>query len=348
MDLQSRTDYSDQWPDAWTDRTLTMLRAGRLESCRKDLAELGGRGLFEEETTDLDAERLFEQSWMKGEEKVPRLHTVEEMRGKVVGQFATEFALLSPEEHDLVLKMAVMGGEFPLYDWNDLIPARSLIRRLWCRIHPERSDWLVLPRAFCLFALASAVSEEGRKIKEIVDDIITATEDTLYLTGAVSARTVIQDLGWKLQGSSAANREDLYRRLILAAFDTVTNLDGNLMIVHPGLADPYSFLSRPERTQSWKKEPDVEEIYGSLMDMEDPMYDRMLAAIQGLTRQDSGAEDTVEDLILMAKQRAPLSEMREVLSRRIICMPTEEMMLALTDIRERTPEWLGMHMLRTQ
>ena len=78
------------------------------------------------------------------------------------------------------------------------------------------------------------------------------------------------------------------------------------------------------------------------------MYDRMLAAIQGLTRPEAGAEDTVEDLILMAKQRAPLSEMREVLSRRIICMPTEEMMLALTDIRERTPGWLETHMLRTQ
>ncbi len=348
MDFKSRTTYSDQWPDRWPDRTLTLLRAGRLESCRKDLAELGGRGLFEEETTDLDAERLFDQSWMKDEEKQPRLHTVEEMRSQVVGQFAPEFALLSPEDHDLVLKMAVMGGEFPLYDWNDLIPARSLIRRLWCRIHPERGDWLILPRGFCLFALARAVSEEGKKIKGIVDEMITATENTLYLTGAMSARTVIRDLGWKLQGSTAANREDLYRRLILAAFDTVTDLDGNLMIVHPGLADPYSFLARPERTQWGKTEPDTERIYGTLMDMEDPLYDRMLNAIQGLTRPETGSEDTVEDLMVMAKQRAPLSDMREVLSRRIICLPTEEMMLAMKDIRERTPEWLGMHMLRTQ
>ena len=159
---------------------------------------------------------------------------------------------------------------------------------------------------------------------------------------------VIRDRAWKLQGSIAENREDLYRRLILAAFDTVTDLDGSLMIIHPGLADPYAFLARPERTQWGKTEPDTERIYGTLMDMEDPLYDRMLAAIQGLTRPEAGSEDTVEDLMVMAKQKAPLSAMREVLSRRIICMPTEEMMSALAAIREQTPEWLGMHMLRTQ
>ena len=149
------------YPDQWTDRTMTTLRAGRLEACERDLEGLGRSGLFEEGTTDLDAERLFDISWMKGEEKIPRLHTVEEMRAQVLGQFAQEFALLSPEEHDLVLKMSVIGGEFPLYDWNDLIPARSLIRRLsgvrltpWARtcsisVHRfSRSRATPLPRMF--------------------------------------------------------------------------------------------------------------------------------------------------------------------------------------------------------
>ena len=48
----------------WTDRTLSILRASRLESCEKELAGLGGCGLFDAETTDVDAERLFEISWM--------------------------------------------------------------------------------------------------------------------------------------------------------------------------------------------------------------------------------------------------------------------------------------------
>ncbi|MBR2824634.1 MAG: hypothetical protein IKE24_13250 [Clostridia bacterium] len=336
------------YPDQWTDRTMTTLRAGRLEACERDLEGLGGSGLFEEGTTDLDAERLFDISWMKGEEKIPRLHTVEEMRAQVLGQFAQEFALLSPEEHDLVLKMSVIGGEFPLYDWNDLIPARSLIRRLWCRLHPERHNWLVLPSAFCLFALATSVSEEAKRVKEIVDETIETVENTLYLAGAMTADTVIRDLAWKLQGSMAADQEHLYRRLLLSAFDTIVDMEGRLILIHPGLADPYGFLKQPERRQLGQDWTAMADIYASLMDVEDPLYDRMLNAITGVTRQEAGAEDTVEDLILLAKQGATLPEMRDVLSRRIICMPTDEMMRALSDIRERTPGWLRLRMNRAQ
>ena len=335
-------------PDRWSDRTLTNLRAGRLEACEKDLAGLGGSGLFEEQTTDLDAERLFQNSWMKWEEKIPRLHKVEEMRAQVLGQFPQEFALLSPEEHDLVLKMSVIGGEYPLYDVNDLIPARSLVRRLWCRMHPVRSNWIVLPRALGLFALATAVSEEAKKTKEIVDETIETVENTLYLVGAMAADTVIRDLGFKLQHSSAEGKEHLYQRLVLSAFDTITDMDGRLVLIHPGLADPYGFLERPERRRIVQNPQRMAEIYTTLMDVEDPLYDRMLGSIQGLTRPEAAAEDTVEDLMLLAKQGAPLSEMRDVLSRRIICMPTEEMELALAEIRKMTPGWLTLNMGRVQ
>lgn len=343
MDSETR-----MYPDRWTDRTMSNLRAGRLESCERDLAELGGSGLFEEKTTDLDAERLFGISWMKGEEKIPRLHKVEEMRAQVLSQFAQEFALLSPEEHDLVLKMTVMGGEYPLYDWNDLVPARSLIRRLWCRLHPERKNWLVFPKALGLFALAAAVSDETGKIREIVDQTIETVENTLYLAGAMAADTVIRDLGFRLQGSTAAGMEHLYRRLLLSAFDTVTDLRGRLILIHPGLADPYGFLEQPERLQVGRDQRYMEDIYASLMDVEDPLYDRMLESLQGLMRPEAVAEDTAEDLMLLAKQGAPLSEMRDVLSRRIICMPTKEMNLALSEIRKRTPGWQNLNMGRVQ
>ena len=94
-------------PTKWMDRTLSILRASRLQTCEKELAGLDGCGLFDEKTTDLDAERLFELSWMAGEEKEPRLHTIQEMRNEVLRQFPAEFSLLSPEEFDLAFKLAV-------------------------------------------------------------------------------------------------------------------------------------------------------------------------------------------------------------------------------------------------
>ena len=60
------------------------------------------------------------------------------------------------------------------------------------------------------------------------------------------------------------------------------------------------------------------------------------------------AEDTVEDLILLAKQGAPAEEMRQVLAARIICMPTAEMEAALQALHDRIPKWFTLNMERVQ
>ena len=339
---------ANQRPVPWVDRTLTLLRAGRLESCEKELAGLGGLGLFDQETTDTDAERLFEMSWEAEEEKEPRLHNIEEMRKRVMERFPAEFALLSPEEADLALKLALFGGEMPLYDWNDLIPARSLIKRLWCRVDPERRNWIIMPRWICLTTVLLTASEETQKVRETMERIIDTADNTLYLAGAMPAETVIRDIAWQTQGTVGANHSELYGRTVKAAFETMRDREGRLMLIHPGLADPYGFLQRPERFALTGDPEKMEEIYGSLMDMEDPLYDRMLGTIENLTRQETGAEDTVEDLMLLAKQGAPVPEMREVLASRIICLPTEEMNNALKELHDRVPKWAMLSTGRTQ
>ena len=335
-------------PVRWTDRTLSILRASRLESCEKELAGLGGCCLFDPGTTDAEAERLFEISWMAEEEKNPALHTIREMREKVLTRFPAEFSLLSPEEADLAFKIAVCGGEIPLWDENDLIPARSLIKRLWCHVDPKRKDWIAMPKCIGLVILLLTAKDETRQTREIVEKIVETVDNTLYLAGAMPAEIVVRDMGWQLQGTLAADQPVLYRRMLRAAFETMTDREGRLMLVHPGLADPRGFLQRPERFTLATDQQRMEEIYESLMEVEDPLYERMLDVIRLLTRPESGAEDTVEDLILLAKQGAPVQEMREVLASRIICLPTEDMLAALKDIHDRVPKWNLLNMARVQ
>ena len=147
-------------PDTWMDRTLSVLRAGRLEACGKEFAGLGGCGLFDAETTDADAERLFAESYYAQEEKEPRLHRIEELRVRVLSQFPAEMGLLSPEEYELVVKAALFGGEMPIFDWNDLIPARSLIRRMWCRAGRRRATGSACPGSSGRRAMLMLASEE--------------------------------------------------------------------------------------------------------------------------------------------------------------------------------------------
>ena len=335
-------------PVRWTDRTLSVLRASRLEACEKELAGLGGHGLFDADTTDLDAERLFDESFFAEEEKEPRLHTIEELRVRVLSQFPAEMGLLSPEEYDLTVKLALFGGEMPIYDWNDLIPARSLIRRMWCRARPERGNWIRMPRQICVAALLMQASEEMKTVRDVATGIMDTVDNTLYLAGMMPAETVMKDMTFRLQGSLAADKPELYTRMIKSSFETMLSREGRLMLVHPGLAEPRSLIQAENGFSAGLDQGSMTDLYGSLMDLEDPMYERLLSLIQDVCRPEAGPEDTVEDLILLAKQGAPVAEMREVLGTKLMCLPTEEMTEALREMHQRIPKWFTLNMERVQ
>jgi len=330
------------------DRTLSVLRASRLEACGKELAGLGGFGLFDPEATDADAERLFEQSYYKEEDHEVRLHSLEELRMRVLSQFPAEMGLLNQDEFTLLLKLSLFGGEMPVFDWNDLPAARSLVYRMWCRIRPEKGNWIHMPRQLCVSALMMLASEELKTVREVVSEIIDTADNTLYLAGMMPAEVVAKDMGFRLQESLAADKPELYTRLIRSSFVTTLNRDGRLMIVHPGLAEPVAAARSPHPFGGGMDQEALSELYNSLMDVEDPLYDRMMGLIQGLCRQETSEEDTVEDLILLAKQDAPLEEMKEVLASRIICLPTEEMISALKDLHDWIPKWNTLNMERLQ
>ena len=124
--------------------------------------------------------------------------------------------------------------------------------------------------------------------------------------------------------------------------------NGRLMLVHSGMADPAAFMSGQGSRMIGLDQTNMERLYESLMDVEDPLYDRMLSLIQGLTRQEINGEDTVEDLMLMAKQNASAEEMRQVLGMRIICLPTEEMTDTIREIQARVPRWTSLNMAGVQ
>ena len=332
----------------WADRTLTVLRGARLEACAKELAGLGGCGLFDPETTDLEAERLFSQSFFAREEKKPRLHTIEEMRTQVLSQLPVEIGLLSEEEFILMLRLALVGGELPLLDWGDLPVARSLVYRMWCRMKPDRGLWIRMPRQICVAFLMMLTSEEMKKVRDIVQEALETADNTLYLAGMMPAEIVLRDLAFRLQGSLAADRPELYMRTLSTAYETVRTREGQLMLLHPGLAEPEMLPQTSSGFHPGVNQMTLEDLYGSLMDVEDPLYDRLLGLIADVTRPEINPEELVEDLILLAKQDAPEAEMNAVLSAKLSCLSTPEMEEAVREIHRRTPRWFTLNMERIQ
>jgi len=337
----------------WADKTMSVMRADLLEACEKDLAGFPSHCLFDADCGILEAEELYEMSFFAEEDRKtsgrslrPSLHTVEQLRNRVLHQFVQETALLSVEEHDLLIRMVLFGGKTPLTDWNELLPARGLVRRLWCRVEGlGENTVLLMPRQLCASALLLLAGEAHKKVRGIVEQVHESIENTLYLLGAAQAAGPSHHLASLLKGTCAEDCPSLIDRFLLTGYDYVYDRSGSLLLIHPGLADPEKMMGMPAAEMNTEA---LSSASDSISGLESPLYDRMLASLANVTRPEVTPEDAVEDLIILAKQEVPFSDMKEVLSTMLICQPTEEMLSALKDISDRVPRWLSLSTSRVQ
>lgn len=340
-------------PLQWTDKTMSVMRADLLEACEKDLAGLPSHCLFDPECSDVDAETFYEFSFFAEEDRragggkpEPVLHTVEGLRTRVLHQYAQEAALLSVEEHDLLIRTVLFGGRTPLTDWNELLPARGLSRRLWCRVEGVgASSALVMPHQLCASTLLLLASDSHKKVRELVEQVHESIDNTLYLLGAVQAAGPVHHMESLLKDTFVADRRDLFERFLLVGYDYVYDRSGKLLLIHPGLAEPERMMDYACANMDPAA---LSSASDSVSDLESPLYEQMLSLLLDVTRPEITPEDAVEDLIILAKQEVPYADMEDVLSSLLICQVTPEMRRALREISNRVPRWLTLGTSRVQ
>ena len=338
-------------PLSWADKTMSGLRADRLEACGKYLSSLSSLSLFDDECTDADAEKLFSNSFYASEEKEPVLHTIEGLRTQVLSSFPQEFALLTGEEHDLAVHLALAGGSRYLSRWDDLAPASSLSRRLWCTVSGSGDGFVLrMPKQLCVMAVMLLVSDQHSSVREIVGTVQDSIDDSLYLLGITQAFGPLRHLESLLKDTFVEGCTTLMTRMLHAGYDYVYDSWGNEILLHPGLADPDSLLDIiPGSSGAFMMNlDDLSAALDSLEDIEGPLWDRMLFQIADVVRPEISAEDAVEDLVILAKQNVSASDMREVLSSMLIVLPTDEMYRALDDLRTGIPRWISLDTPRVQ
>ena len=342
-------------PYHWADKTMSVLRANQLEACEKDLAGLPCRCLFDTDCTDADAEAFYQMSWFPREDRKRSdivLHTVEQLRVRVLSSFAPELALLSPEEHDLMVRLVLFGGKLALQDWEELIPARSMVRRLWCRTSMEDGvRVLYMPHQLCASALLLLAGDGHKKIRDAVEQVRESVDNSLYLTGMTQGTGPMLHLQSLLKDTYAENRPDLIERFLFSGFDYIFDPEGRLFLIHPGLADPDAMLRCMPAASGTCREMSAEalrEASDSIGDLESPLYEQMLFSLADAVRPEITPEDAVEDLIILAKQDVPWSDMKEVLSSLLVSLPTPEMLKALRDLSDRIPRWIWFSSSRVQ
>lgn len=334
----------------WADKTMSLLRQSQLESCEKRLSVLPEYGLYTFDD-DLHAEELWSISLDAQEHpRLTHLHTTQELRALVLTRLPLEATLLTAEEHSLVERLISLGGEAELLDWMEMAAAETLVRRLWCTLRRDGSRiTLHMPAALCtplLMILSDRRHDEARMRLMRHDAIIRAL---LYLGGLLHyseplERLLDDVLGCKDPGAAEYT---LARRYLQAAYDFIYDSDGEMILLHPGLAEPERLLSNAPVRPSAPMELDEETVRGAmegLMPEERGMYNRLYGLLQGATRPEIGVDEAVEDLRMLVKQGVSLQTMREVLSSLLTIHPTQDMLKAVNELYLMTPRWGALQM----
>ena len=151
-------------------------------------------------------------------------------------------------------------------------------------------------------------------------------------------------VGGVMQRGDPMARE-IARRYLQTSFDYITDGAGGMILLHPGLANPYQLVKRQQVGAMDSFEMSQQMVAGGMngiLPEEVPLHEAMCAALRGALRPELDVNDIAEDLRMLAKQNASLSEMESVLAESVTVLPTREMRDALRRLYEGTPRWLGL------
>lgn len=331
----------------WCEMTMSMMREKQFEACERRLFAHPGVALFAPEATETDAQKLLDGSFDDAHgANASRLWTIEELRRDTLDRLPLEAPYIGMGERELVERLILNEGVLLLTDWDDIGAAEALVSRLWCSFSAEGDDWrLYLPEALHEPLLAALGTEEAAQIRERLFRYDATVHGLLYLTGLLHASQAIDFFMQGVMRRKDAAARDIARRYLKASFEYVTDAAGEMVLLHPGLADPYRLVRQQNVGEMAAFEMSQEMVAGGmngLLPEEAPLHEAMCAAIRGALRPDYDVNETAEDFRMLAKQGVPLSEMESVLSSTVAVMPTARMLAALKALYLGTPRWLGL------
>ena len=331
----------------WADKTMSVIRQEQLEACEKRLLALPKVTVFDL-SDDLQIEEIWQCSYDAQEHpRMDKLHTRKELRAQVLASLAAEAALLSVEEHLLVERLITLGGTAELIDWEETSAAESLVRRLWCTISRRNNRTVVhMPEALLTPLTLTLSSHQHQEIRDRLmrhDAVIRAM---LYIGGLLHYEEPLYHLMADVLQDTYASSPELALRYLRTAYDYTHDRNGDMILLHPGLADPEHLMHQHVRVKEYSIELSEETMRGAvdgILPEEEPLFDQLYGLFVGATRPELTPEGAAEDMLMLAKQGVSLKEMQEVLGTLLSIQPTEDMRRAVALVHAHTPRWGMMH-----
>ncbi len=337
----------------WADKTMSMLQRDQLEACEKRLADLPDVSIFDLQN-DLRTEELWSCSYDSQEHpRITSLHSAADLRAGLLATLSAEAALLSIEEHLLIERLISLDGVAELIDWEEVTAAESLARRLWCTI-TRRADGHILvhlPQPLLTpltLTVSSRMHQEIRGRLLTLDAMIRAS---LCTSGLLHYRTPLHHLMTDVLEGTYACDLTLAMRFIRANYDYTYDQHGDLILLHPGLADPQRLMQQQPPLSDLPMQMDAHAMHIAMYGMmpeEQPLAEAVLCQLCGAVRPEFTEHGAVEDLLILARQGVSLQAMQEVLCTLLTVHPSEEMRCAVAEMHARTPRWGAMRTVLMQ
>lgn len=331
--------------DRWCDKTMSVMREQQLEMCQDRLSRCPENGIFGDLCDD-ETEKLFYFSFYAQEKHAP-IPKQSELCEMVLSSVSREACFLSPREDELVKRMLMGGGQAYLMDWDEISAAEGLISRLWCTLQITGEEHAVLRLEESLMGLITnaMLTDKYVRIREKLFSFDATLHSLLYLSGFLHAGVPAAHVKEQLAAEGEADADALIARYLKTAFDYVQTAQGDILLLHPGLADPERLIDTLSRLEAPETHLTKEMMLGGMngiLPEEVACSEAMRGALNGAVRPEYGEDEALEDLRMMAKQGARLSEMREVMESMLCVLPTPRMMDALTQLHLQTVRWMGM------
>ena len=324
---------------------MSVLQEKQLEACQDRLMRRPPVSIFDTENEE-EARRIFSASFY-AQEMRGRFPGINALRRKAMDFLPREVCLLSAEEDALVKRMLAGNNETLLAEWTEISAAEALIARLWCtlEIRDDETAALKLHPSLAEPLTKAMPSETYTALQSLLFSFSATLHSLLYLSGFLHATVPAAHFCEMVKDMPLPHAETFIDRYMRAAFDyTQTNI-GEMLLLHPGLADPNHLLMNLSGIKPTAIHLTQEMMLGGMngiLPEEVASTENMRGMLEGAVRPDMDADEALEDLRMMAKQGATLEEMTEVLESMLFVLPTPGMLSALSQLHLQTVRWMGI------
>ena len=328
----------------WCEMTMSMMREKQFEACERRLFAYPPVSLFSENATELDAMRIANGSFETLDRK--QLVTLKELRERVMFRLPLEAQYISVGEMQLLERLLINNGEIMLGEWDDIGAAEALVKRMWCSFHANGEEWtLRLPKPLHDPLMFTIHMPETAVVRERVFRFDATIHGLLYVAGLLHSAQPAEVFMREVMKRDDEMSIQIAKRYLQSSFEYILDARGDLILLHPGLADPYRMFQMQPVEGIFTLELSQEMIAGGMngiLPEEIPLHEQLCGAFRGALRPEYDLGEAAEDLRILAKQGVSLREIEEVMASLLSVLPTESMKYALKTLYQCTPRWLGL------